>query len=860
MRNKYLITIFAIIIFALLTILYLSSKGIKTKSFNGLIKERIKNINPNINLEINDVFLKLNFTDRSIELNTKNPILNFDKQKLNLSNVNVQFKIRDYFSDNEFIPSIKLSTKKISINSLIDFYNSYDFNLKRALILNQIKDGEIILNLNIDEDKINNKLRYQITGNLFDANINILNKYNFQKLNLIFKIVNDKIFLNDLNFNFQNNDFYSEKIDVSLRNSNYNVEGNLNSKRGKIFIKDIENLTRTNLNYIENDIIIADTINNFSFTINKNFKFKNFKLKSILNFNQIYLASKYRSLIYFKNGKVLTEFDGNDLNINIKSEYDFIKNQYKNKNSTDNIQLNIVKKKNKDFNIEGLIENKKNTINSSELKKYFKISKNLILEDQDLVISSKNKFSFQLNKKFNVNNLKIYSKMKIDEILLGFNSKRLNKYFPTLENKIKLLNNEFNIETNKNKFISISGNYLLNNVEDKYSLNINHNKKYSLFEVDLGLYGLEFNSKELDYKKIKNTKSEIKLNGRYSKNDGIKFNEIKYSENNNNFLINNLNISKNDKIESLDYVNFDYLNKKNKKNNFELSKKDKDYIIQGSSFDGSLLLNKLIKGDTNKSIFSIFNNLNSKININLKQVNIDQNSNLLDLKGELKIIKNKIDSGKIVAKLNGKKDFKLNIKTNSQNEKVTNIYIDEPEPFIKKYKFVKGFKEGNLSYDSITKNNISTSKLKIYDFKVKEVPILAKILTLASLQGIADILTGEGIRFDEFEMDYKTIKNKTDIEEMYAIGPAISIMMDGYIVKNEITSLRGTLVPATTINKSIAKIPLLGKILVGKKIGEGVFGVSFKIKGPPKNLKTSVNPIKTLTPRFITRTLEKLKN
>ena len=57
----------------------------------------------------------------------------------------------------------------------------------------------------------------------------------------------------------------------------------------------------------------------------------------------------------------------------------------------------------------------------------------------------------------------------------------------------------------------------------------------------------------------------------------------------------------------------------------------------------------------------------------------------------------------------------------------------------------------------------------------------------------------------------------------------------------------------------ISKIPLLGNILVGKKVGEGIFGVSFKIKGPPKKLKTTVNPIKTLTPRFITRTVEKLK-
>ena len=138
-------------------------------------------------------------------------------------------------------------------------------------------------------------------------------------------------------------------------------------------------------------------------------------------------------------------------------------------------------------------------------------------------------------------------------------------------------------------------------------------------------------------------------------------------------------------------------------------------------------------------------------------------------------------------------------------------------------------------------------------------PVLTKLLTLASLQGIADILSGEGISFDEFEMNFKNEGNLMTIEEIYAIGPAISILMSGYIEDEKLISLRGTLVPATTINKTISEIPFLGKILVGDKTGEGVFGVSFKIKGPPKNLETTVNPIKTLTPRFITRTLEKIK-
>ena len=129
---------------------------------------------------------------------------------------------------------------------------------------------------------------------------------------------------------------------------------------------------------------------------------------------------------------------------------------------------------------------------------------------------------------------------------------------------------------------------------------------------------------------------------------------------------------------------------------------------------------------------------------------------------------------------------------------------------------------------------------------------------MASLQGIADILSGDGVSFEELEIKFTNKKNLMEIDELYAIGPAISILMDGYVKKNELVSLRGTLVPATTINKFVGSIPILGDILVGKKTGEGVFGVSFKLKGPPKNIKTTVNPIKTLTPRFITRTLEKI--
>ena len=103
-------------------------------------------------------------------------------------------------------------------------------------------------------------------------------------------------------------------------------------------------------------------------------------------------------------------------------------------------------------------------------------------------------------------------------------------------------------------------------------------------------------------------------------------------------------------------------------------------------------------------------------------------------------------------------------------------------------------------------------------------------------------------------------KNFLKLNEVYAVGPSISILMEGYRDQNQITSIRGTLIPAKNLNKLISKIPVIGDIIIPKEVGEGLFGVSFKMKGPPGKIKTTINPIKTLTPRFIQKIIEKNKN
>ena len=134
-----------------------------------------------------------------------------------------------------------------------------------------------------------------------------------------------------------------------------------------------------------------------------------------------------------------------------------------------------------------------------------------------------------------------------------------------------------------------------------------------------------------------------------------------------------------------------------------------------------------------------------------------------------------------------------------------------------------------------------------------------KLLSLADLGGLADLAAGEGLTFDILEINMEKNKDFLKINEILALGPSMSVLMEGYQDKNGLTSLRGTLVPAKTLNKMISKIPVIGNIIIPKEVGEGLFGISFKMKGPKGKIKTTINPIKTLTPRFIQKILKNNK-
>ncbi len=859
MRKIILIT-FAIFITILVgTIIFISTAGIKTKNFNSPIIKKVHEINPKINLKLNDVNIKLNLSNFKFDVVTLDPNIEINNKIINLEIIKFELNLFDYLNNKNPVSKVFIVSKNNNIRQITNFINEYDFNLGRKLIFQQIKKGNIKISTDITFGEKPDEFSYNLSGSVSDAEVNLLNQINLNAINFNFLGNKDYINIKNLGFTHEKILISSDEVNIKKIKNQFEISGDLKTKKTTFNLGTYKNLINANFDILKDQIVKLGSDNEISFKINNKFKIKDLKIKTKINFDKLYTKEKYQDLLYLKDGDIIINYNQKKINISLDSNFLF-KNEDYNQNKSNNIIKAIFKKKqNENAFVEINLSNTKSKFHSKELDNLV-LTENFNLPDQEFTFVSNNKIKFEINKKNKIRNLNIKSNVQTDKILIDYKSQRIKKYFSNFKNQLELSKNEINIDySNNNLKLNLKSKYSIDNTEEELNLKILKKKDDFLFEFNVDLSSAKLQLKEFDYTKKKNIKSDLYLNGVYKENKEIIFKNINFNAENDKVIIKKLEIGKNDKIKNLDQLKINLINNKLKKNDFEFKKVNRNYYLNSNQIDGTKSIENFLN-NSSKSILSYFKNLNTYIFIDINKYYIDESSYLSGLKGEIQVKNNKVHNSNINAKLNNNRKFKLSVVSNNNKQKITNLEIERPEPFIKNYKFIKGFKEGKLLYESSEFDGKITSNLKIIDFKVKEVPVLAKLLTLASLQGIADLLTGEGIRFTDLEMDYEILGNTTKIKEMYAIGPAISVMMEGYIVKNELTSLRGTLVPATTVNKTISKIPMLGEILVGKKIGEGVFGVSFKIKGPPKKLKTTVNPIKTLTPRFITRTLEKISN
>jgi len=178
---------------------------------------------------------------------------------------------------------------------------------------------------------------------------------------------------------------------------------------------------------------------------------------------------------------------------------------------------------------------------------------------------------------------------------------------------------------------------------------------------------------------------------------------------------------------------------------------------------------------------------------------------------------------------------------------VLGTFLDRPE--------VEG---GRLQLDARTDARGPTGflagTLQLHDFRVGRAPVLARILSVGSLGGMAALLQGDGLPVAQAHVPFTWEGGRLVLADVRAIG-AIGLTADGgFDLRHEPATcdVRGNVIPAYTLNSALGRVPLIGRFLVGRK-GEGVFGIDYHVSGRTADPQVRVNPLTSVAPTVLRR-------
>lgn len=146
--------------------------------------------------------------------------------------------------------------------------------------------------------------------------------------------------------------------------------------------------------------------------------------------------------------------------------------------------------------------------------------------------------------------------------------------------------------------------------------------------------------------------------------------------------------------------------------------------------------------------------------------------------------------------------------------------------------------------------------ITLSNITVTDQPFVARLFSAGSLDGPLRLLQGQGIQLSSVSIPFNARDKLVTIHEGRAAGSAIGATFEGVLDrKAERVDVTGTLVPVYGLNSILGAVPVLGDILISKK-GEGVFGLTYAMKGNLNEPSLSVNPLSVLTPGIFRRIFE----
>ena len=134
------------------------------------------------------------------------------------------------------------------------------------------------------------------------------------------------------------------------------------------------------------------------------------------------------------------------------------------------------------------------------------------------------------------------------------------------------------------------------------------------------------------------------------------------------------------------------------------------------------------------------------------------------------------------------------------------------------------------------------------DYSLMRAPALARLLSLASLDGVYGLMSGSGIPFTNLRGDLTFSQGRITLDPVIGFGGALGVTARGWLNPgDDQIDIDGTLAPAYVLNSIIGNLPVIGSLLTGGE-GQGLFAAAFRLTGSNDDPTVTVNPLSALTP------------
>ena len=213
-----------------------------------------------------------------------------------------------------------------------------------------------------------------------------------------------------------------------------------------------------------------------------------------------------------------------------------------------------------------------------------------------------------------------------------------------------------------------------------------------------------------------------------------------------------------------------------------------------------------------------------------------------------------IETARLEALSDGK-PLKLELSTRPDRERNMSASVPDASKAVSAFMGLSNTTGGELEISvnlpAAGEDGAYIGEVNMRGFKLNEAPALAQLLSLASLTGLADTLTGGSMQFEQFNVPFTMLGDDIAIRDARLYGPALGMTGNGDIdLDLRVLDFDGTLVPAYTANSILGDIPLLGELFADEK-GEGLLALTYTVSGPFEKTQIAINPLSALTPGFL---------